>query len=122
MEIYVGEVIDFNSHKFPSREALIFKDRRITYAQLNDRINQRANSLIEMGVKKGDHVSTLFLSCNEIVETIVAIWRAGAVVVPLCIRASPEELIYIIDNADVSAIIFQENFEKLIKIIFLHSF
>ena len=115
MEIYVGEVIDMNAHKFPSREALIFKDRRITYAQLNDRINQRANSLIEMGVKKGDHVSTLFLSCNEIVETIVAIWRAGAVVVPLSIRASPEELIYIIDNADVSAIIFQENFEKLIK-------
>lgn len=115
MEIYVGEVIDMNAHKFPSREALIFKDRRITYAQLNDRINQRANTLIEMGVKKGDHVSTLFLSCNEIVETIVAIWRAGAVLVPLSFRASPEELIYILDHADVSAIIFQDNFENVIR-------
>jgi len=115
MEIHVSEVIDNNAHKYPSREALIFLDRRITYAQLNDRINQRANCLIDMGVKKGDHVSTLFLSCNEIVETIVAIWRAGAVVVPLSFRASPEELIYIIDHADVSAIIFQENFENMIR-------
>lgn len=49
----VSQVIDMNAHKFPSREALVFQDKRITYAQLNDRINQRANTLIEDGVKKG---------------------------------------------------------------------
>jgi fatty-acyl-CoA synthase/long-chain acyl-CoA synthetase len=115
MEMNVSEVINFNAQKFPSREALIFQDKRITYGQLNDSISQRANLLIEQGVKQGDHVSTLFLNCTEVVESITAVWRAGAVLVPLSFRASAEELIYILDNADVSAIIFQEGFEKMIR-------
>lgn len=115
MELNVSEIIDMNAHKFPSREALVFQDKRLTYTEFNDLVNQRTNALIDQGVKKGDHVSTLFLNSTEIVETIAAIWRAGAALVPLSFRASPDELIYILDHSDVSAMVFQDNFEKIIR-------
>jgi len=41
----------------PEREASICGDKRITYAQLEERANRLAHYLSEQGVKAGDHVA-----------------------------------------------------------------
>lgn len=115
MKMTLGSILDINAHNYPNREAFIFKETRITYSELYSIVSKRANALLNLGVNKGDHIGTLFFNCMEVVETILAIWRIGAVLVPLSFRLSPKELSYIIEHSDLSMVIFQDKFEEIIK-------
>ena len=101
--------------KFPDREAIISESGRWSYKQWDKNSNKRANILARYGIKKGDHVATLFFNGNEVLETILALLKLGAVIVPLNVRHSSTELRYIIDHSDASAIIFSREFESVIR-------
>jgi fatty-acyl-CoA synthase len=112
MEITVDKYLDINAHNFPHREAVVFEDARATFAELNARVNQKANALHALGVKKGVHVGTLFSNCMEAVESIFALLRIGAVVVPLNIRLSSTEMDYVVQQSDITALVFQDRLEE----------
>ena len=63
----------------PDRPAIIFEGKTFTFGQLNERVNRLANSLVKMGVKKGDRVALLQVNCNQCVEAYFAVAKAGAV-------------------------------------------
>lgn len=117
MEVNLGYLLRRSSSKYPDKEAIVFEGRRITYREFNLRTNQRANALLELGIKKGDHVATLFLNCNEVMETFYALFKIGAVAVPLNVRLSAKELVYIINHSDSSTLIFAEEFTPLVESI-----
>ncbi|MBT4268437.1 MAG: long-chain-fatty-acid--CoA ligase [Deltaproteobacteria bacterium] len=115
MEMTIGQTLLTNAFNFGDREAIVIGDIRATFAELNDAVNRRANALLELGVKKGHHVGTLFGNSMELIESIYALARIGAVVVPLNTRFSSAELIYVMDHSDVSTVIFQDQFEETIQ-------
>ncbi|MEO9016933.1 MAG: AMP-binding protein, partial [Mycobacterium sp.] len=55
----------------------------ITYGQLRERSEQGAAALADLGVGPGDTVATLMGKSAELVVMLLAIWRRGAVHVPL---------------------------------------
>lgn len=55
----------------------------VTYGQLTERSRKLAAVLAEHGVREGDRVPVLMGKRRELVETLLAIWRLGAVQVPL---------------------------------------
>src|SRR5699024_1613193 len=55
----------------------------VTYGQLTERSRILAQVLAEHGVREGDRVPVLMGKRRELVETLLAIWRLGAVQVPL---------------------------------------
>ena len=89
------------SQENPSKEVIVYKDKRITYQELNERINALAQGLRDLGVVKGDRVGILLYNCSEFIEIIFAINRLGAVFVPLNYRLAPAEFVYILENAGV---------------------
>src|SRR5699024_4587083 len=54
-----------------------------TFQELKTKSNQMANALRSMGVKKGDRVAGLLGKEMELVVTVLATWKIGAVYVPL---------------------------------------
>ena len=115
MDLTIANSLATNAHNYGQLEALVIDEHRVTYKKLNEAVSRRANTLMELGVEKGDHVGTLSANSLELVETIYALHRIGAVVVPLNIRLSSEELIYIMNHADLSALIFQSQFEEMVQ-------
>ena len=115
MQMTLGSLLSINAHNYPHREAVVFEDARATFGEFNERVNQSANALLKLGVKKGDHVGTLFLNCMEAVESFFALWRIGSVLVPLNFRLSPNELSYVVDHSDVSTILFMDGFEEMVE-------
>jgi acyl-CoA synthetase (AMP-forming)/AMP-acid ligase II len=101
--------------KFPDREAIVSETGRWTYRRWDRNSNQRAWALRKRGIRKGDHVATLFLNGNEVLETYLALMKLGAVVVPLNVRLSAGELGYIVHHSDASSLIFSQEFGKLIS-------
>ena len=54
-------------------------------------------------------------NCMEAVESIYALLKIGAVVVPLNIRLSSAELEYVVEQSDVTALVFQDRLEELVR-------
>src|SRR5512139_3726413 len=89
----------------PDKVAILFKEEKITFSDLNTMSNRLANRLLEAGVKKGDRVVLLFQNCPEFCVAYFAILKIGAIAVDLDFRLSPAELEHIFQDAEVCAII-----------------
>jgi acyl-CoA synthetase (AMP-forming)/AMP-acid ligase II/ABC-type nitrate/sulfonate/bicarbonate transport system permease component len=89
----------------PDKVAILFKDERITFSDLDTRSNQLAHRLLNVGVGKGDRVVLLFQNCSEFCVAYFAILKIGAVAVVLDFRLSPAEMEPIFQEAEVSAIV-----------------
>lgn len=113
-QLVFGEVLARQARKFPNAEALVFRDRRYTYSQLNERVNRLANGLKGLRIKKGDKVAVLFTNSTEIVESYYAVFKIGAVAVPLNFRLVPAELSYQLNHCDAKALIFGEAFKDTV--------
>ncbi len=63
----------------PRGTALIFEERELNYKQLNAWVNRVADSLVQMGVKKGDVIAVFIENRPELLVCIAAISKIGAV-------------------------------------------
>lgn len=79
----VGRLITHHARYRPNHLAVIVGEYCLTYAAYNQRVNRLANTLIALGVQKGDKVATLLPNCLELMEVYWAAAKIGAVTVPL---------------------------------------
>jgi len=115
--LIVGEALARGARKEPNKEVLVYGEKRLTYSEVNSRVNRLANRLIELGVSKGDKVSALFYNCSEIIELYYACAKMGALAVPLNFRFTPPELEYVIDHSDSIALIYGEPFQEAVDTV-----
>ena len=77
-----------------SRTALVAQHEERTYGQLHSRTNRLAASLYETGVRRGDRVAILATNSIEYLETLFAVSKLAAVLVPLNWRLSADEIAF----------------------------
>src|SRR5690625_5002656 len=82
-QMIFSDPIVLNAIRYADKNALTFKGREFTYREFNERINQLGHALQGIGVKKGDKVAFMLYNCNELLETIYACSKIGAVFVPI---------------------------------------
>lgn len=102
---------------FPDREILVSPEKRMTATDVRDRGFRIANALIHLGLKKGDKVGVLLKNSCESVEAFCGIMCAGLARVPLNMRNSGREHLYIIDNSETKAVFVGEEFADTIASI-----
>ncbi len=101
----------------PDKLAIVFEDKRYTFAQLNERVNRLANGLKKLGAKKGDVIAFLQVNCNQCVETYFAVARMGGIYLPLNFRAKEKELTYMLNTAEAKVLIVGDRYLPLIDSI-----
>jgi acyl-CoA synthetase (AMP-forming)/AMP-acid ligase II len=117
MQLNIGFTLTRNSRKYKDKLALIFKEKRITYKELNTRVNMVANALMALGVKKGMKVALIFNNSNEFVESIYATFKIGGVVIPINTRLTSQEMFTLIDHSDSSTLIFDNSLLEKVELI-----
>ena len=55
----IADMIRRSAYHYPDKTALIFEDKKLTYAELEGECNRVANALIDLGIKKYDRVAIL---------------------------------------------------------------
>ena len=105
-----AEFLTISTAIVPERIAIATKNEKVSYAQLQSRVNKMANSLSLLDVKKGQNVGVMTVNCIEMVELYYATAMLGATFVPLNFRSKPEELEYMISAADVSVLFVAERY------------
>ena len=109
------EFLTISTAIVPDRLAMIFEDKRITYAELEARANRLSNALGELGVGAGDRIAILQVNCNEYIEAYFATARLDAVYVPLNFRARAEELTHMLNDAAPKVILVGSRYVNLVK-------
>jgi len=75
----------------PAHPALFFKDACLSFAQVEHLSNALAAGLLGLGVQKGDRVALILPNCPQWVIGELAVWKAGAIIVPVSpLLAEPE--------------------------------
>lgn len=97
----------------PSRVALAFRDRRITFAGLHAQVDRVALGLRERGVRKGDRVAAMLLNCPEFFELMMACNRLGAIFLPINFRLSAGEVGFMLDDATPEVFVYQAAFRAV---------
>ena len=99
---------------FPDQEILVFGDRRWTYGQLWQRVQQVGNALRSAGVEPGDRVAVLQTNSDDYVATYFATALIGGVFVPVNYRAKPNELKHILTTAKTKVLLCGDRYVPLV--------
>jgi len=104
------------------RLALIYidkdgKDHKYTFWELKNLSNQLANTLRAKGVEKLERVGILLPPCPETLLAHIAIYKLGAIAVPLLPLFGPEAIEYRLENSESKVVITDnENLTKVLNI------
>ena len=106
----------------PDREAIVFRDRRITYRQLTDRTRRLANYLVDRGFgahtdrdaladwESGqDHLGIYLYNSNEYLEAMAGAFKARVAPFNVNYRYVDEELVYLLNDARTRALVFHSS-------------
>ncbi|MFC5827528.1 AMP-binding protein [Nonomuraea insulae] len=98
---------------FGPRLAVVDGELKLTYAGLWDRVQRLAGALAAAGTRRGDRVAVLAANGHLLLEATFGVPAAGAVMVPMNIRLSASELAYMLDHAEVSVLLHDDELTEL---------
>ncbi|OZG73195.1 long-chain-fatty-acid--CoA ligase [Hahella sp. CCB-MM4] len=109
----LATILEESAKNLPDKEAVVCGDVRLTFAQLRDMTNQIANGLITAGIQPGDRIALSCPNLHYFPLVYFGIVKAGAVVVPLNILLSAQEIIYHLKDSEAKGYICFEGNQEL---------
>ena len=105
----IGDTLEQTVARHPNSDAIVYprREQRWTYAEFDERVNRLANSLSELGVRKGDRVATVLYNGSETALAVYACAKLGAVFTPLNFRLPADGIEYIVDDAAATTVLFE---------------
>ncbi|MCD1260614.1 non-ribosomal peptide synthetase [Paenibacillus athensensis] len=88
----VHELFEEQAGKRPTRTAIRFGGKELTYGELNRRANRLAHFLMKKGVGRDSIVMVMLERSELLIETILAIWKAGGAYIPLDVNYPDERV------------------------------
>ncbi|MFI0357758.1 long-chain-fatty-acid--CoA ligase [Actinomadura sp. 9N407] len=111
------EVLRERAQSHPDRIAFHAGDLSITYRDFDRRADRAAAALTAAGVGRGDRVAMLDKNSLEYAEQLFGAARIGAAQVPINYRLAPDEVAYIVNNAQAKVFIVGPDFVPILDAI-----
>jgi long-chain acyl-CoA synthetase len=108
----LGDIARKGARIHAEREAVVFEGTRLTYRELDLRVNRLANALLRLGMQKGERVAALADNGHKYLEVYLAAAKAGLVTVPINSRLAPEEMRGILDDSGVALVLAGDGYEE----------
>ena len=91
----LGHLLTQTARKYPELPGFIRDNDSRSWAELDARADAWAHALARRGVRSGDRVLVQLQNGLPLFELAFAVWRVGAIWVPVNCRLSPPEVAYI---------------------------
>ena len=111
----LGQMLTVHARLLGHRIGVRDLDRAMTFREWNARSCRLANALLGLGLSKGDRVAILAYNCVEWAEIYAATAKAGLVAVPINFRLLGQEVRFIVENAEASALIVQDELAGVVE-------
>jgi acyl-CoA synthetase (AMP-forming)/AMP-acid ligase II len=99
---------------YGKKVGVVSGESRYTYAQFGERCERLAAGLLAQGVERGDRVAYLSFNNNQLLEGYYAAPLIRAIVMPLNVRLTAQELIQILNHSSARVLVFENDFAPLI--------
>lgn len=123
LEVSIATAQEAIAAAIPEREAIVFRDRRLTYGEWNSRTRRLANHLTELGLgchtpraslsgwESGQDTLALYLyNGNEYLEGMLGAYKARVAPFNVNYRYVDDELVYLLNNARTRALLYHAEF------------
>ena len=100
---------------FANKIGIIDGDVRLTYREFGERADRLSNALAELGVKRGERVAWLGYNSHELLEAYYGVVQMGAVLLPLNIRLTPQEIAFILNDSESVALFYNRDFAPIVE-------
>lgn len=130
MELNIADAFATNAAAFRDRECVVFRDRRLTYGNIDERAARLAGFFIDHGItihqdrehlaawESGqDHVAIYAYNGNEYLEAMLASYKARAVPGNVNYRYVADELQYLLNDMRPAAIVVGGTFAPLLAAV-----
>lgn len=107
------EMLERNARELPDKVALIYKDLKLTYRELNAQVNRLAHALLDLGAQKGDRLGFILPRVPELIITFLAGAKVQGVVAPLNYELTRKETTDILQNLRPRFLVVHESFVSL---------
>ena len=97
--------------QFNSKTAIRFGKRKVSYSEMNEQANQLSAVLLEQQINPGDVVGLAVDRSPEMVISLLAILKAGAVYVPLDPNYPEERILYMLRDARAKLLITNQSYK-----------
>ncbi|MCA1644825.1 MAG: AMP-binding protein [Chloroflexi bacterium] len=94
--------------QYGDREALVFRDARLTYRDLQRRADDVARGFLAVGIGPGDKVAIWMAGHAEWAYLYFGLLEIGAVLVPVNTRYKANELEYVLRKSEARALVFKD--------------
>lgn len=109
----VAQVLEGQAAETPDRVFIMYRDRRLSYGQVNARATALAAALHELGIEAGDRVALDLPNWPEFVISVFAAAKLGATIVPLNPKFTTPELQYMLRHSEAAAAVSAETFNGI---------
>jgi non-ribosomal peptide synthetase component F len=94
-----AELFEAQARRTPDATALVFRDERLTFAELNARANRLARHLVASGAGPERVVALALPRSVDMVVAMTAVWKAGAVYLPVDPASPADRLEFVLADA-----------------------
>jgi len=93
---------------WPEKTFIVDGEKRLTYEDVDKRVNALAQGLLNRGIQSGDRVATFVYNRAECFEIFLAACKIGAAYVALNFRLAPAEVVYILNDSGAKLFFSEE--------------
>ncbi len=104
----IGDLYDRCVEYYGEHVAITFQDQSITYGEMGHYATCLVSAFQGLGLKKGDRVGFLMANCPEYIFSEYAVAKAGGTRVPLAVLLTPDDHVYMLNQAECSILIYHE--------------
>jgi fatty-acyl-CoA synthase len=104
----IGDLLRRSAARDPDKTAVVYRDLRQTYAELDATVNRTAAALAARGVGAGDRIAIFSHNNHAFVVAYFALARLGAVSVPINFMLTAAEVGYVLRHSGATGVIAED--------------
>jgi long-chain acyl-CoA synthetase len=114
-DIPYDHLLRMAAERNPDRPAIVYHDLMLVYREVVSMVNSIANSLLELGIRKGDRICLCTGNRPESTITLNAASTIGAVITPMNPLYKEREMAYQLENSEARAILIRPEMLPLLQ-------
>ncbi len=103
--------------RYGRKVGVVCGNERFTYQEFNERCDRLSDALLRLGIASGDRIAFLSFNCHRLLEAYFGVPQISAILLPLNIRLSSEELAYILEDASPRFVFYDPELAPLAEVL-----
>lgn len=114
----IAKLIEDVVARYGGNKCLTFNQTTYTYNNVNQKINQVAHGLRKLGISQGNRIGLFLSNCPEYLFTYFGVIKLGCINVPINTFLSSEEVQFILNDCEISAVVTDRKLYAVLKPVF----